>query len=161
MKAGHFIIVMILCIAISAAVSLIVVNFAEAPEDFLNTGLSHLMVQKQVSSHRESSADATGANRDGWQRVPLMPGESRIMAELEGPGVVTHIWNTMSGADDNYLRTFVLRVYWDGQERPSIEVPLGDFFVEGNNMEVEFTSLPVSVSSNGRAAILRQLEHLL
>jgi hypothetical protein len=151
MKTGLFIVGVIFCIVIPAAVSLIVVNSAKAPEDFLNTGLSHLMVQKQVSSHRESSVDTTGGNRDGWQLVPLMPGETRVMAELEGPGVVTHIWNTMSGADDNYLRTFVLRVYWDGQESPSIEVPLGDFFVEGNNMEVEFASLPVSVSSNGRA----------
>ncbi len=44
----------------------------------------------------------------------------------------------------------MLRIYWDGAEVPSVEVPLGDFFAVGNGMQATVNSLPVKVSSYGR-----------
>ena len=52
---------------------------------------------------------------------------------MDGPGVIQHIWITVTDrtSDRNryILRDLVLRMYWDGEESPSVESPLGDFFL--------------------------------
>ena len=56
-------------------------------------------------------------------------------ADIEGPGVIQHIWITVdsktSEGDCFVLRDLIMRMYWDGEENPSVEVPLGDFFCCG------------------------------
>ncbi|HPA48001.1 MAG TPA: DUF2961 domain-containing protein, partial [bacterium] len=101
----------------------------------------------QFESHRISSYDRTGGNAD---RLAIQPGETRILAEIQGPGAITHIWNTID-AEPYYSRMLVLRFYWDDRKVPSVEVPLGDFFGVGHGMNRPFQSLPVCVSSDGRA----------
>jgi hypothetical protein len=72
----------------------------------------------------------TGAARDlgpGWKLRPcisIKPGETALLADLDGPGAIQQIWMTPTG---NY-RFSILRFYWDGEESPSVEVPVGDFF---------------------------------
>ncbi len=73
------------------------------------------------------------------------------MADLEGPGVIKHIWCTAASLNPFSGRALVLRIYWDDTERPSVEVPLGDFFGVGHGATVSFQSLPVGVSSYGRS----------
>ncbi len=54
------------------------------------------------------------------------------MAEMEGPGVIQHIWMTVTDRTEKdyyVLRDLVLRIYWDDEEEPSVESPLGDFFL--------------------------------
>jgi hypothetical protein len=73
---------------------------------------------------------AANAARDlgqGWKVNPyiMLPGgETAVMAEINGSGAIQHIWLTPTGD----WRFAVLRFYWDGEETPSVEVPLGDFF---------------------------------
>lgn len=76
----------------------------------------------QVSSH-----DTTGGNND---RVNLKPGEAKVIADVDGPGIFTRMWVTTDAdfTDRDYLRNILIRIYWDGEENPSVEVPLGDFF---------------------------------
>ena len=67
----------------------------------------------------------------GWKVSPsihLPPSSTVTLAEIEGPGVINHIWLTVF---PDYWRCLVLRFYWDDEESPSIEVPLGDFFCNG------------------------------
>jgi len=45
-----------------------------------------------------------------------------------GPGKVTLIWFTIRSEEDFYLKKLLLRTTWDGEEHPSVEVPVGDFF---------------------------------
>ena len=45
-----------------------------------------------------------------------------------GPGVITHIWFTIAARSNDHLKEIVLRGYWDGNAKPSVEVPVGDFF---------------------------------
>jgi len=45
-----------------------------------------------------------------------------------GPGVITHIWFTIAARSDHHLKEIVLRGYWDGNDKPSVEAPIGDFF---------------------------------
>ena len=72
-----------------------------------------------------SSADTTGGNND---RINIHPGQTATLAEIEGPGLISRIWITIDSRDPHFLRRILLRMYWDGEAEPSVEVPVGDFF---------------------------------
>jgi Protein of unknown function (DUF2961) len=76
-------------------------------------------------SLKQSSYDRTGGNADAW---PVLPGETKEVFSSSGPGVITHIWFTIAARSSYHLKEIVLRMYWDGQEKPSVETPVGDFF---------------------------------
>ncbi len=76
-------------------------------------------------SLKQSSFDRTGGNKDSW---PIPPGGMREVFNAAGPGVITHIWFTIAARGVQHLKEIVLRGYWDGNEKPSVEVPIGDFF---------------------------------
>ncbi|MBL8240137.1 MAG: DUF2961 domain-containing protein [Bryobacterales bacterium] len=76
-------------------------------------------------SLKQSSYDRTGGNADRW---PIKPGETIEIFNAAGPGVITHMWFTIAAASGNHLKEVVLRIYWDGNAKPSVEVPAGDFF---------------------------------
>lgn len=77
---------------------------------------------------RASSTDPKGGNAD---YRALEPGQELVLADLEGPGVITHLWFTISSREArNRLR---LRAFWDGSEAPSIDAPLGLFFGAGHD----------------------------
>lgn len=94
--------------------------------------------------------DGTGAHcakhlGQGWKISPsvkIEPGETFLMANIEGPGAINQIWMTPTG---NW-RFSVLRIYWDGQENPSVECPVGDFFASGWGKYTQLTSLAVCVN---------------
>ncbi len=100
-----------------------------------------------TDSYRASSWDRSGGNADAR---PIPSGGKLTLAELEGPGVVTHIWCTVA-AEEYYSRKLILRAWWDGAEEPSIEAPLGDFFAVGHGIDRPVNSLPIRVTSDGRA----------
>lgn len=76
-------------------------------------------------SLKQSSYDRTGGNADRW---PIAARATQEVFNSEGPGVITHIWFTIAAPGVNHLKEIVIRAYWDGNSRPSIEVPVGDFF---------------------------------
>jgi hypothetical protein len=80
---------------------------------------------QQYKSLKQSSYDTTGGNRDYW---PIPGGGVREVFQASGPGVITHIWFTIAARSDHHLKEIVLRGYWDGNEKPSVEAPVGDFF---------------------------------
>jgi hypothetical protein len=96
---------------------------------------------RATSSHRigpDGTYDPKGeldpdSNRDN-QSVP--PGETKVLMEEDGPGVITHVWMTFLGpelhpwARDGSAnhQEMLLRVYYDGNDRPGVEAPVGDFF---------------------------------
>ncbi len=75
-----------------------------------------------------SSYDTTGANND---RINIPVGKTATIADLDGPGLIARIWITIDSRDPHFLRRILLRMYWDGEENPSVEVPVGDFFGTG------------------------------
>jgi len=81
-------------------------------------------------------------------------GETFVLAELEGAGVVRHIWATISSNDPLVRRNLVLRMYWDGQEHPSVESPIGDFFGQGWGMKYNFASLPLAAAPRDGNALV-------
>jgi hypothetical protein len=76
-------------------------------------------------SLKQSSFDRTGGNADAW---PIAAGATRELFASEGPGVITHIWFTIAARSENHLKEIVIRIYWDGNTKPSVEVPVGDLF---------------------------------
>lgn len=98
------------------------------------------------------SASALGPGRKGTAFWPLGSGETLTLAEIEGPGVIRHIWITVAESTEAgpyVLRDLVLRAYWDGAESPAVEVPLGDFFCNGFGTRTLIDSLPIVVAPTG------------
>ena len=82
---------------------------------------------------------------DGWKVNPytiVQPGETIVLADISGMGVIRHIWCTVTGK----WRNSILRMYWDGQELPSVETPIGDFFCMGWQHYSQINSLAVCVN---------------
>ncbi len=102
---------------------------------------------KEFTAGRHSSYDRTGGNMDGGQDEPIQPGETRTIAQMEGAGAVTHIWMTVCTKDPHYLKNFVLRMYWDGENDPSVESPLGDFFGLGHGRYYAYACLPIQIGT--------------
>lgn len=112
-------------------------------------GLLDLPRMKSFTAHRVSSANRfTGSNDDSKR---IMPGETFVMADLKGPGVVSHIWLTVADNEYAWPRLLRLRVYYDGRKTPGVDVPLGDFFGVGHGYDRNLDSLLVRNSSFGRA----------
>jgi hypothetical protein len=80
---------------------------------------------RQCKSLKQSSYDRRGGNRDFWT-IPA--GTTQEVFSSPGPGVITHIWFTIAARSSMHLKEIVLRGYWDGNTKPSIEAPVGDFF---------------------------------
>ena len=74
------------------------------------------------------AASELGVGRKGFPAKNIVPGETVVLCDIEGPGTIRHIW--MTGSFNNnptQIRSMVVRGWWDEQEHPSIECPLGDF----------------------------------
>jgi hypothetical protein len=104
---------------------------------------------KNFTAHRASSENRYVGSNDDSKRI--MPGETLVMADLTGPGVVSHIWLTVADNEFAWPRLVRLRVYYDGKKTPSVDVPLGEFFGVGHGYERDVDSLPIRDSSFGRA----------
>jgi hypothetical protein len=59
---------------------------------------------------------------------PVKAGETVVLADLQGSGTLRRMWVTLGTRTPRALRSYVVRMYWDGAERPAVEVPFGDFF---------------------------------
>lgn len=106
------------------------------------SSLASLPFLRQYRSKRASSYDRAGNNSDWFYAEP---GETIELLNTDKPGCVKHIWMTI-GCDDLFPRKAVLRAYWDGEENPSIEVPVGDFFGIGMGIFKDFISAPLQMS---------------
>jgi hypothetical protein len=82
---------------------------------------------------RVSSWDTTGRNADAWT---IAPGETRVLADIKGPGQITHIWMTQ----EKHYRECLIRMTWDNAAFPSVLCPLGDFFGLGHGMVTSYQS---------------------
>jgi len=130
-------------------------------------GLSALPLLARAETRSISAENPTGGKGLGAQALPTAPdhpardlgagwkvrpsisvlsGEVVTLAEMQGPGVIQHIWLTV---DPKAFRNCVLRFYWDGETSPSVEAPLGDFFACGHERRTEINSLPVAVCPVG------------
>jgi len=107
--------------------------------------MAWLAQPKPQAAARASSFARGGGNNDTIS-LPLGSGEITL-ADLRGPGAITHIWTTFRGKG----RDIILRFYWEGSDHPSVEAPIGDFFGVAMGIDANVNSVPIQVSAEGRA----------
>ena len=78
--------------------------------------------------------------------ITLPPGSTTTLMDVDGPGIIQHIWMTLT---DQRYRDQIIRIYWDGEETPSVESPVGDLFCCGFNARAKVTALPINVNPSG------------
>ncbi len=106
---------------------------------------------KKIDPTLPPRGDLTEASNSDNFRVD--PGETHVLLDAKGPGVITHIWLTFLGPEpQNWApkgsanhQEMLLRIYWDGSKRPAVEAPVGDFFANCFGRRSEVISLPVIV----------------
>ncbi|MCL5997869.1 MAG: DUF2961 domain-containing protein, partial [Chloroflexi bacterium] len=85
--------------------------------------LAHINTRAHTT--RRSSWDRSGRNQD---YLVVQPGSTVTLLDEDGPGQVTHFYWTTINASRFQFRQLVVRAWWDGEEMPSVEVPIGDLF---------------------------------
>ncbi|MGE5529808.1 MAG: glycoside hydrolase family 172 protein [Patescibacteria group bacterium] len=116
----------------------------------MDNPLTNLFELRDLRTKRISSYDRSGGNADC---VAVEAGTAKVLAEIPGAGIIRHIWITMASDDEMIRRNAVLRMYWDGEETPSVLSPLGDFFGQGWGEKYNFISLPLAAAPAGGNAL--------
>jgi len=110
----------------------------------LGSSLADLARAREGRRRRVSSWDRSGGNADF---VPLGKGQGATLCDLDGAGIIRHVWCTMAAPRNRlYARTTLLRMFWDGSPTPCVEAPIGDFFGIGHGIVKNFASLPLTMS---------------
>lgn len=117
----------------------------------LVAGMGNLVAAQDLSSLYQITEGVSDASVEFHEYV-IKPGEEKVLTELAGPGKVTYFYIT---DDSLFHRTdttgfaypgLVLRVYWDRNEKPSINVPLWEFFGNFNRESIDYASLAMAVN---------------
>ena len=117
---------------------------------FMQSIYSDMVLISDARSARESSWDCSGGNADFR---PVASGDTLQLAAIPGAGAIRHVYFTVMGpqADKpHYLQDLVLRMYWDGESTPSVEVPFGDFFGQGHGRINYFRSQMIAVNPGAK-----------
>jgi len=121
------------------------VSICSALPSFAQGSLPDITEQQTYTLHHASSGEPTGGNVDA---LVITPGQTQTLLDTDGPGRVSHIWVTISSTEPYHLKRLVLRMYWDGEETPSVEAPIGDFFGLGLGTYHSWDSAMLSVGNN-------------
>ncbi len=101
-------------------------------------------IGRNVRTCRWSSWDRTGGNDD---YLLLQPGDTVTLLSETGPGQINHIYWTTINASRFQFRQLVLRTWWDHEDIPSVEVPIGDLFCVPHCLPQPVHSLMAVVNS--------------
>ena len=91
-----------------------------------------------------ASARAADKLGQGWKVRPfirLNAHDTAVLMDVTGPGIIQHIWLV-----EGLNRGLVIRFYWDGEDTPSVEAPVPDFFAVGHGRFAQINSLAVVVN---------------
>ncbi len=112
-------------------------------------------VRRGAEQQLNPRADPRGdlEEESNWDNFRVGPGQTHVLLDERGPGIITHIWITFLGPEPQDWakngsadhQEMLLRMYWDGNPRPAVEAPLGDFFANCFGQRREVISLPVVV----------------
>jgi len=120
---------------------------AHAQQPMFSSPLSNLAYPKLGRAMHEGSWDRHHDNHD---HLSLQPGETLTIFHHEGAGIVHRFWVTIAPRMDvGILSQAILRMYWDNDEYPSVETPIGTFFGVGFGEQKDYVSLPLNETSGG------------
>lgn len=133
---------------------LLMISFGFSLTAQINNDLIDLVkIQDGVKSKRISSYDRSGGNNDRYENIG--DGEKLTLFEVEGAGMINHIWITIAPPPPEVNRNdIIIRMYWDGNDFPSVESPIGPFFGQGWDESYNFASMPLAAGTReGRALV--------
>ncbi len=119
-----------------------------SPENFTGEKGKGGMADPVADKGKRNVANAANEARDlgkGWKVNPFIiiePGETFTLADIDGPGAIQHIWMTPTGN----FNLSIFRVYYDGEQSPSVESPVGPFFGIAWNEFSPLNSLAITVN---------------
>jgi len=118
-----------------------------SPENFTGekgkAGMAKL--EDKSTPNKANAANQARELGQGWKVNPYIiiePGTTFVLAEIDGPGAIQHIWMTPTGN----RRFSIIRIYWDDEKTPSVECPIGDFFANGWGDYAHVSSLAICVN---------------
>ena len=129
--------------------------------DLGNLALSREAESRSLSAENPTGEKAKGAMADpggegaarelgqGWKVRPclnLKANETVTIMDNEGPGVIRHMWITFNSS---HYRDAIIRIYWDGQDEPSVQAPLGDFLCNSWKDRQNILAIPINVNPSG------------
>lgn len=132
----------------------------------MDINLGNIFMKRSAESRSLSAENPTGEKAGGARAVPegdsaarelgqgwkvrpcltLKAGETATLMDNDGPGVIRHIWFTFN---QKLYRDVIIRIYWDDQEHPSVQAPLGDLMCNSWNKRQSVLSIPINVNSSG------------
>ncbi len=117
------------------------------PASALGSPLAGLALPHGGTARHEGSWDRRGGNGDART---VKPGETLTLLDYKGAGIIHRFWVTIAPRSEMSIhRQAILRMYWDDEPTPSVEVPIGDFFGVGFGEQVDYISLPLNETSGG------------
>lgn len=111
---------------------------------FIDPDLESRAVTFENPTGERGGGGRSGQGRKGSPSRRLEPAEKVVLADLEGPGTIRHIWMTFPPAPPEVMRAVVLEVFYDGSREPSISVPCLDFFGLAHGRPVAYASVLTS-----------------
>jgi hypothetical protein len=107
----------------------------------------------KINAQGEFDPNGQPDANSNWDNKNVEPGKTKVLMDVKGPGVITHMWITFLGPQpQNWAKKgsanhqeMLLRIYWDGSDRPGVEAPVGDFFANSFGKRSSVMSLPVVV----------------
>jgi len=94
--------------------------------------LKALQSRAATAENKQAEKGKGGMTADGIKGSPAIKdfksGTTETLLEQKGPGMIRHIWCTTKPRKAEHLRNLIIRMYWEGHDIPSVEVPLSDFF---------------------------------
>jgi hypothetical protein len=132
-------------LALLAATGLFTSACVQTPSD-----LPDIVRTQDYAAARASSVNPTGANHDS---VEIPAGATVQIADLQGPGLITHCWFTLRSDSPDYLSTTILQMTWDEAPAPAVDSPWGPFFGLGHDECADVVSAPIVVMA-GKASYI-------
>jgi len=113
---------------------------------FIDPLLESRAVTFENPTGARGAGGTTAGGRKGAPSRLIDAGESVVLADIEGPGVLRHLWMTVLPAPPERLRALWIEVFYDGAEEPSISVPLFDFFCLPHGRTAPFASALITAN---------------
>ena len=109
-------------------------NLYTLPENFKSSSMSSFENLNGI----KGAGGKSNFSAKGNAFEDLKSGQSKTLLEIEGSGIIQRMWFTVRNRSTEMMRSLRLRIYWDGETKPAVDVPFGDFFGYGLSKVVKF-----------------------
>ena len=119
-----------------------------AKEGAYNTNVfefNHNIETRWNSPENRSGARGGGGKENnsakGHAYDSIAAGSSYALLDVQECGMINRIWITINDRSPEMLRALKIEMFWDGEEKPAVSVPFGDFFCAGLGKTISFQNV--------------------